>query len=107
MPKVSKLSPSLIFSVFRVGLLLKLSLESIPTSDGVESSLDIITSMTPPNKGYAFKREKNIGYLLGFILDATTSKGPQKEVVDFPCVPCPIVGWRLERIPFWSDGHLD
>jgi len=101
--KPLKLSPSLIFSILRVELLLNLSLKYVPSGDGVGSSLDVITSTMPPNKGYIFKIERSVTYVLAFILDAyhpeVGLKSP-KEVVNHYCVPCPIIGWRLERINY-------
>jgi len=65
--------------------------------------------VAPPNKGDIFKREGNIVYHLNFIHDAYRPKVGHKlpkEVVNFSCVPYPIVGWSLEGISFRGGGYL-
>jgi len=52
--KASKLSLSPIFDILEIELLLEFPIESIPSGDGVGSSLDMAPTM-PPNKGNAFK----------------------------------------------------
>jgi len=73
------------------------------------SSVDIVTPLTPPYKGNIFNREGSGVYLLDFVRNAYRPEVDlelPKEVIDLPCVPCPIIGWSLERIPFWGSGHL-
>jgi len=55
--KVSKLSLSVIFGILGIELLLVFLLESVPSSNGVRSSLDVVMPTMPPKKGNVFKRE--------------------------------------------------
>jgi len=75
----------------------------------VIGSLDVITPTTTPDKGYIFKGEESIAYLLGFILDAYHLKVGFKspnEVINLPYVPRSTIGWGLERATLWGGGCL-
>jgi len=59
--------------------------------------------------GNILKREGSVVYLLDFVHDAYPPKVALellKEVIDFPCVPCLIVGWSLEHINLRGGRHL-
>jgi len=64
----------------------------------------------PLDKGYIFKRERSIPYLLSFVLDSYYPKVSLKtlnEVVNLSYIPCPTIGWRSERILLCSSGHFN
>ena len=59
--------------------------------------------MRPPNKGYIFKRECSVAYLLGLIFDAYQPEVGLKfplEIINLPCISYPIVGWVWSAFPF-------
>jgi len=105
--KASKFGPSLVFSILWIELLFELPLELVPYVDGIRSFPDVVTPMTPPNKGYILKGESGIAYLLGIILDSHCPEigfESLKEVVDLPCTSSPVEGRKSWYIPF---GAMD
>ena len=107
--EASYLGPCFPFCILGIELLLKFPFKFIQNGDRWGSSIDIVTPTMPPNKSNILKREGRGVYLLNFIHDACQPKvGLElpKEVVDFPCVPCLILGWILEHISLWGAGHL-
>jgi len=108
--EASKLSPSLIFSIVRIELFLEFPLELVLCVDGIRSSPDVITPITPSNKDYILKGDSDITYLLCVILDLYCLElcfESLKEIVDLPCTFKPAEGMRPWCISLLRGGYLD